>query len=204
MYKIIGADGKEYGPISADQMRQWISEGRVNGQTMVLLEGTADWKPLAQFPELASSLAIAPVPAPQPGPSPFSGAPADNAAQLVNGPATGLMVVAIIGFVLQLVNLFGRSFIQSLAARQGGGEQPFGNMFSGAIGVAGAVIGLVTAGVILFGALKMKKLENYALAMVASVIVMVPCVSPCCLLGIPAGIWALITLNKPEVKSAFH
>jgi len=51
MYKIIGADQKEYGPISADQIRQWISEGRANGQTMVCAEGTTDWKPLEMFPE---------------------------------------------------------------------------------------------------------------------------------------------------------
>jgi hypothetical protein len=51
MYKIIGADQKEYGPISAEQIRQWISEGRVNGQTMVCAEGSTDWKPLEMFPE---------------------------------------------------------------------------------------------------------------------------------------------------------
>src|SRR5436309_1839611 len=51
MYKIIGADQKEYGPISADQLRQWIAEGRVNGQTQACAEGTQEWKPLAMFPE---------------------------------------------------------------------------------------------------------------------------------------------------------
>ncbi len=33
---------------------------------------------------------------------------------------------------------------------------------------------------------------------------MIPCVSPCCLLGLPLGIWALIVLVKPEVKAAFQ
>ena len=28
MYKIIGGDQKEYGPIGAEQIRQWIAEGR--------------------------------------------------------------------------------------------------------------------------------------------------------------------------------
>jgi hypothetical protein len=51
MYKIIGADQKEYGPITADQIRQWIAEGRVNGQTHACLEGTQEWKPLSMFPE---------------------------------------------------------------------------------------------------------------------------------------------------------
>jgi prepilin-type processing-associated H-X9-DG protein len=57
MYKIIGADQKEYGPVSADQIRQWISQGRANAQTRVAPEGSTDWKSLAEFPELAEMLA---------------------------------------------------------------------------------------------------------------------------------------------------
>jgi len=52
--------------------------------------------------------------------------------------------------------------------------------------------------------LKMKKLENYGLAMTASILAMIPCLSPCCLIGLPIGIWAVVVLSKPEVKSAFH
>ena len=51
MFKIIGTDGKQYGPISAEQLRQWVAEGRANANTLVLPEGSADWKPLATFPE---------------------------------------------------------------------------------------------------------------------------------------------------------
>ena len=51
MYKIIGADGKEYGPVTAEQLRQWIQEGRANAQTRAQAEGSADWKSLAEFPE---------------------------------------------------------------------------------------------------------------------------------------------------------
>ena len=47
MYKIIGADQKEYGPVTADQLRQWITEGRVNGQTSVWSEAAGGWKPLS-------------------------------------------------------------------------------------------------------------------------------------------------------------
>src|SRR5438132_10632853 len=81
MYKIIGADGKEYGPISAEQLRQWIVEGRANAQTRVLLEGTADWKTLAEIPEFAANLS-APAPGFAPGPVPaaFPGPVASNAA----------------------------------------------------------------------------------------------------------------------------
>jgi hypothetical protein len=59
MFKILGADQKEYGPVTSDQLRQWIAEGRVNAQTRVLLEGTTDWKPLAEFFEFAKVLKAA-------------------------------------------------------------------------------------------------------------------------------------------------
>lgn len=62
MYKIIGADQKEYGPISAEQIRQWVSEGRVNAQTQVRAEGETEWKPLSAVPEFADILSTTPAP----------------------------------------------------------------------------------------------------------------------------------------------
>ena len=59
MYKIIGVDKNEYGPITAEQLRQWIAEGRVNGQTSAWSEGAAEWQPLSAFPEFAEALAAA-------------------------------------------------------------------------------------------------------------------------------------------------
>jgi hypothetical protein len=56
MYKIIGGDKKEYGPVTADQMRQWIAEGRVNGQTLAQVAGSPDWKPVGSMVEFAEAL----------------------------------------------------------------------------------------------------------------------------------------------------
>jgi hypothetical protein len=53
MYRIIGADQKEYGPIDANQLRQWISQGRAFAQSLVKLDGSSEWKPLGSFPEFA-------------------------------------------------------------------------------------------------------------------------------------------------------
>jgi len=55
MYKIIGIDGQEYGPVTADQIRAWITAGRANSQSKAQLEGTTDWKPLSDFPEFADA-----------------------------------------------------------------------------------------------------------------------------------------------------
>lgn len=61
MYKIIGSDGKEYGPISLEQLKQWLQEGRLNKLSKVLPEGTTDWRTVGELPELA---VIMPPPAP--------------------------------------------------------------------------------------------------------------------------------------------
>lgn len=59
MYKVIGADGSEYGPVSADQLRQWIAEGRANAQTKVQPEGSTEWTSLGTLAEFADALAAA-------------------------------------------------------------------------------------------------------------------------------------------------
>jgi len=56
MYKIIGADQKEYGPVPADQVRKWIAERRANALTKARAEGGNDWKSLSDFAEFAESL----------------------------------------------------------------------------------------------------------------------------------------------------
>jgi len=69
MFKIIGADGKQYGPVSAEEIRQWLAEGRAKAETLVQAEGSADWKPLGQFPEFATTAPTGVVPPPVPPPT---------------------------------------------------------------------------------------------------------------------------------------
>lgn len=201
MYKIIGADGKEYGPITQDQLKQWITEGRLNLQSKVLPDGSSEWKTVAEIPELAAA-----VPSPA---SPIGGSYAATpntagASDMVSGPAIGLMITAGLGFIAQGLSLALNLFGSSIIAAQSQGNEAMAQMFSGAIGAVAAGFAMLIAIVIFMGALKMKKLQSFGFAMTASVIAMLPCVSPCCLIGLPIGIWALVVLNKPEVKGAFH
>jgi hypothetical protein len=62
MYRIIGADRREYGPVTADQLRQWVVEGRANAQTQTFVEGAMEWKPLGTLPEFASHFAAGSLP----------------------------------------------------------------------------------------------------------------------------------------------
>jgi len=56
MYRIIGIDNKEYGPISIEVLKQWIKEGRVNEKTLVKPEGEQHWRQLSTYPELVQFL----------------------------------------------------------------------------------------------------------------------------------------------------
>ena len=94
MYTITGADGREYGPVTADQIRQWIIEGRANAQTKVRAEGSADWKLLTEFPEFAPQAAVQP--ATSLAPAPFPIGPSSR----TNSMATAGMVLGILSLTL--------------------------------------------------------------------------------------------------------
>lgn len=82
MFKIIGADQKEYGPISAEQIRQWIVEGRLNAQTPAQRAAGGEWRPLSGFEEFADL-----APGGVAGQAPAAGIPAGQAAPISGAPA---------------------------------------------------------------------------------------------------------------------
>ena len=93
MYKIIGADGREYGPITADQLRNWIAEGRATAQTRVQAEGSAQWKPLTEYLEFAVALASALPVRPAPG-TIFITPPPRNNSMAVTSLVMGILSLA--------------------------------------------------------------------------------------------------------------
>ncbi|QRN95121.1 hypothetical protein JRI60_39515 [Archangium violaceum] len=146
-----------------------------------------------------------------PGNYPGGPGPTNTAAarQEVSTPAILLMVTAGLGVAAALLG-----FVQALLGAGGIPPEMLNdpNMAqfrpwlerSQSFGVIGNILTLALSGVTFFGALKMKNLENFGLAIAASIIAIIPCFGPCCCIGIPAGIWSLVVLNKPEVKSAFR
>ncbi len=83
MYKIIGTDGQQYGPVIAEQLRRWIAENRVNAQTPVQPEGAQDWKALVMLPEFAADLL-------KPAPPPIGLPPSAISARASNKIAAGI------------------------------------------------------------------------------------------------------------------
>jgi hypothetical protein len=62
MFTIIGADQAHYGPVTAEEIRQWIRDRRADGNTMARADGSTEWKPLAAFSEFADLTAAAGAP----------------------------------------------------------------------------------------------------------------------------------------------
>lgn len=129
-----------------------------------------------------------------------------KALNLLSGPAIALMITAGLGIFLQLLSiarhLFGMVAMPMLTDDLGQGARWVGLMV-GPIGLVTAFVALAIGVVVLMGALKMKDGRSYGFALAATILAMVPCISPCCCLGLPFGIWALVVLLKPEVKTAF-
>jgi hypothetical protein len=227
MYKIIGADKKEYGPVTIEELRQWIAQGRANGETLVQLEGQTDWRPLASFPELVPLLQPQSQPQPQIQPQPFpTSAPPSSAfdpggaKRVVQPAATALLVMGI------LMALFNLAFIVLVFV--GGGiesmmqslrdnpdlppeiSRALGDMdaTAGAAGMVPWFIFVCLDLFVIFAALRMKQLRGYGVALAGAIISTIPCLTShpccCCLINIPIGIWCIIVLAKPEVRDAFR
>jgi len=219
MFKIIGADQKEYGPVSTAQIRQWITDGRLNANSQAQRAAGGDWQPLSAFEEFADifnpagaapSETAAPATPYSPAAAPMPTASREMALSAVKGPAIALAVSGALGVICYLFRAiflfvtagshhivipanatpFARGFIQGM-------QGPLGGMF--------ALYFAAINGFVLFGALKMMKLQGHTLAIFTCIVAMIPCATTglCCVLGLPFGIWGIIVLNKPDVKSQF-
>lgn len=99
MYKIIGSDTKEYGPVSTDKIREWLRQGRVNGQTKVKAENATDWQALGTLAEFAADFTAPPTGAP----------PASAPPLLVKAPRSKipiwLVVLCVVGIFIPIAIL---------------------------------------------------------------------------------------------------
>jgi hypothetical protein len=100
MYKIVGGDQREYGPVTSDQVREWISTGRANAQSLASFEGSP-WKPLSTFPEFADALRTAVPPALPPGTIPGA-IPGQTAQAYMGGRNNNVAIAGLVCAVLGL------------------------------------------------------------------------------------------------------
>lgn len=128
-----------------------------------------------------------------------------DAARQVSGPSTGLLITGIIGAIFSLVTFFSLIIGAGLSTMFWDDiPEVYGEIWEGAAGMGSSFVGILVAGFIIYAALKMKDLNQWGLAIAASILAIIPCISPCCIIGLPIGIWCLVVLTKPEIKAAFH
>ncbi len=109
------------------------------------------------------------------------------------------IVTCMAGLLIDVVLIATGMVERQQAMNQG----PVSEQVSIAIRILWSIVLLTTSGVVIYGAIQMKNLRNYRAAMTAAIISMIPMLGPCCILGIPFGIWALIVLMQPDVKAHF-
>jgi hypothetical protein len=150
--------------------------------------------------------------------------PEPNVSGRVVPPAIGLILVAVLNFLLGLYLIVNGVFTSTLSDEQfehqmsafnpqqkeqmekaGWSVDSVKKLSVGiCVGLGGlaALLSLLT----ILGAIGMMSQRWYGLAMFVSVIAAIPCVSctACCGLGEGVGIWALIVLLNPEVRAAFR
>lgn len=129
-----------------------------------------------------------------------------QAAARVQGPAIGLIITGALGIVGQLLNLVVTAVNPQVFRALNNPNNPnfrFQAM-PPAASMAVNVLELLVGVLIIYGAIRMKNLQSYTLAMTSAILAIVPCLSPCCCIGLPIGIWALVVLLDNAVKPAFQ
>ena len=61
-YMVMGEDGKEYGPATAEEIRHWVAEGRMDRKTPVKHTEARDWIFLRDVAEFKDMFAPPPLP----------------------------------------------------------------------------------------------------------------------------------------------
>ena len=92
-FHFIAGDGKQYGPHSAEQMRQYMGQNRLTGKSQVSADG-GPWQPASSYPELAVGDASAPASGMVGATLPTTPKPAQGAS--TNGMAITGMVCGIL------------------------------------------------------------------------------------------------------------
>ena len=118
------------------------------------------------------------------------------------GPAIALLIVSILSLVTFC--LFGPIGVIANMNTPEFARKPEGERVANMIGQGvGVLVMILFNTIVTIGAFKMKSASSYGMAMTAAIVSMIPCCSPCYVLGIPFGVWALIVLMDEKVKAGF-
>lgn len=140
----------------------------------------------------------------------------DNKAQAAG---IAMVVSGLVGAGMTLLFMalqwFGREEVQREDVRRFfGGASPadvdraieFANRWGTVFEMVWGLFGLLICALIVYGGVRMYQLRQWGAALMAAILLLVPCVSPvCCTCGLVSvvGVWALIVLLDAQVKASF-
>lgn len=140
MYRVVGADNQEYGPISAETLKEWIAQGRANSETLARYEDGGAWKPLRTFDEFREALGLPQGVEILPPPSrSISGFAAGKKSNLL---ATLGLILSTVGCCCPLAGPFLGILLSSIALAQIS-ARPADYTTSPAVAKAGIIFGVV-------------------------------------------------------------
>ncbi len=126
----------------------------------------------------------------------------------VKVPAISLMVVCGIGIFFSLLSIVLNIVGVGAGSYEMMNEYSSVNMSqymaSGVSSIISNVFLIIYQGIIAYGALQMMNMRSHGLCMAAAIMAIIPCLTPCCILGTPFGIWALVVLMDDQVKPYFR
>ena len=92
-YEIIGGDNRAHGPVTGEELCDWIRQGRAGRNSMIRPSNTEAWRPISTFPEFSGPLRGMPwIPLYQPTPK-------------VHGLAVASLVLGLISLVIVGIGL---------------------------------------------------------------------------------------------------
>lgn len=121
-------------------------------------------------------------------------------------PATALIIVSLVAIIFGAIGLvvdIGLIASGAVDKLEEINQSPISKHTQITVRVIWGVVLLVASCFVLYGAIQMRNLKKFGTARAAAIVAVIPGLGPCCLLGIPFGIWALMTLGKPGVKNLF-
>ena len=174
--------GSSRGPIAESFLRGLHRRGIIANDTFIWQKGQDEWQPYGDI---------------------FGKRTDDGyARERVAGPALFMMIYAIFNIVVSLGVFFFEIEPYHFLAKWIS-KDTIKQVHESMSSCISPFIQLIFSVVIFIGGYRMKELKSYTLASNAISLTIFCTQGGCCLIGLVGGIWAMVVLSDPKVKSAF-
>lgn len=208
MYFLKTEDGQSFGPVNMQRLDEWFHDGRITAGCHIVNQSTlhtckaSDLYPQLDQSNAANPFAAAAIDSPLGMGNPRTGG-ADDGLTLwevrcrVRTPAQLLMVIGILSVSLHVVSLAWQlvDISNAIAAEK--------NQHTWIIFAVQVVLIIGVPSLIAYGASQMLNRRNWVLAIIVSILAMIP-LHICFPIGLIAGIWSLVVLLNQDVRAAFR